>query len=197
MLQNIIMKIILYTIFSAILLSACTTNKNYTDIEEGWHKLPVILERIKAPKLPDKQYNILDFGAKEDGNLCTEAFRLAIQACHEAGGGQVVVPSGKYMTGAIHLLSNVELHVSEGATILFSTNPKDYLPVVHTRYEGNELYNYSPLIYAYQQENIAITGKGTLDGQATLENWWSWVKAKKEKTANLQYEPNSIPKLLN
>ena len=80
---------------------------------------------------------------------------------------------------------------------MFSTNPKDYLPVVHTRYEGSELYNYSPLIYAYKQENIAVTGKGTLDGQASLDNWWGWVKAKKKKEENLQNNPNSIPRLID
>ncbi|MCP4154470.1 MAG: glycoside hydrolase family 28 protein, partial [bacterium] len=109
----------------------------------------------------------------------------------------MLVPKGNYLTGAIHLLSNVELHIEEGATVLFSTNPKDYLPVVRTRYEGSELYNYSPLIYAFEQENIAVTGKGVLDGQASLENWWYWAKGKEKKADNLQNEPNSIPRLLD
>jgi unsaturated rhamnogalacturonyl hydrolase len=85
-----------------------------------------------------------------------------------------VVPAGEWHTGAIHIESNVNLHVSEGATILFSPDPKKYLPLVLTRWEGVELMNYSPLIYAFEKENIAITGKGTLDGSATKESWWGW-----------------------
>ena len=75
-----------------------------------------------------------------------------------AGGGRVVVPAGTFLTGAIHLKSSVNLHLSAGATLRFSRNPQDYLPVVFTRWEGVELMNYSPFIYAFEQENIAITG---------------------------------------
>jgi polygalacturonase len=78
------------------------------------------------------------------------------------------------LTGAIHLKSNVNLHVSPGATIKFSKNPGDYLPVVFTRWEGTELMNYSPFIYAFEQTNIAITGEGTLDGQSGTDSWWPW-----------------------
>lgn len=164
----------------------------HADIEAGWKNMELILARIKQPVFPNRQFTITDFGAKTDGSLCTEAFRKTIEACNKAGGGRVLVPKGTYVTGAIHLLSNVELHVSEGATILFSTNPKDYLPVVLTRFEGSQLYNYSPLIYAYKQENIAVTGKGILDGQASVDNWWGWTK----QGSNLQKEPNSAPRLL-
>lgn len=187
-------------IFSILILcfTACQLKTEHADIEAGWKAIDVILDRIQPPVFPDRQFDITDFGAKDDGNICTDAFRKAIVACNEAGGGRVLVPNGTYLTGAIHLLSNVELYVTEGATILFSTNPKDYLPVVHSRYEGCELYNYSPLIYAYKQENIAVTGKGVLDGQASLENWWGWAKAKgKEKSMQLQNQPNSIPRLMD
>ena len=102
----------------------------YADMEAGWKNMDQILERIKGPVFPEQQFVITDYGAEEHGKMCTEAFRNAILACHEAGGGRVVVPEGSFLTGAIHLLSNVELHVSEGATILFSTDPKDYLPVL-------------------------------------------------------------------
>lgn len=191
-----IMKYFLSSILMIIVFVSCESKTVHQDIEAGWKNMSTILKRIKAPVFPNKQFLITDYGAKDDGSLCTEAFKNAITACHEAGGGRVVVPKGEFVTGAIHLLSNVELHVSEGATVLFSTNPKDYLPIVHTRYEGSELYNYSPLIYAYKQENIAVTGKGILDGQASMENWWGWAKAKKIKSENLQNEPNSIPRLL-
>ncbi len=76
----------------------------------------------------------------------------------------------------IHLASNVNLHVGEGATLLFSTDPKDYLPVVYTRFESTECMNYSPLIYAFEKQNLAVTGPGTLDGQASAENWWAWTR---------------------
>ncbi|HYD83044.1 MAG TPA: glycoside hydrolase family 88 protein, partial [Opitutus sp.] len=138
----------------------------------GWADYEAVLARIKAPTFPDRDFPITDFGAKP-GADASAAIRAAIDACHKAGGGRVVVPPGAWGSGAIHLKSNVNLHVSEGATINFSTNPADF-PIVFTRWEGVELMNYSPLIYAFEQQNIAVTGKGTLDGQASLENWWSW-----------------------
>jgi polygalacturonase len=136
---------------------------------------PSILQRIKPPRFPKRTLYLNRFGAKPDGRTdCTAAFRNAINQCSKAGGGKVVVPAGTYLTGAIHLKSNINLEVSEGATIKFSTNPKDYLPVVFSRWEGTELFNYSPFIYAFEQQNIAITGKGTLDGQSNNEHWWPW-----------------------
>jgi unsaturated rhamnogalacturonyl hydrolase len=137
--------------------------------------MPSILERIKPPRFPKRTLYLNRFGAKGDGVTdCTAAFRRAIDQCARAGGGRVVVPEGTYLTGAIHLKSNVNLEVSEGATIKFSTNPKDFLPVVFSRWEGVEVFNYSPFIYAFEQRNIAITGKGTLDGQSNAEHWWPW-----------------------
>lgn len=127
------------------------------------------------PTFPDRDFLITDYGAVGDGQTdCTEAFKKAIAACNNAGGGRVVVPAGTFLTGAIHLKSNVNLHVTNNATILFSRDTKKFLPVVYTRFEGVELMNYSPFIYAYEQENIAITGSGTLDGQADDAGWWAW-----------------------
>ena len=83
-----------------------------------------------------------------------------------------MVSRGTWLTGAIHLKSNIDLCVKRGATIRFSADPKSYLPVVFARYEGTEVMNYSPLVYAFEQTNIAVTGEGTLDGQGT--NWHSW-----------------------
>lgn len=135
---------------------------------------PKILARIKPPKFKKKDFLITKYGAVADGKtLATEAIKKAIEDCNKKGGGRVVVPAGEWMTGAIHLKSNVNLHVSKGATIKFSTNPKDYLPIVHTRWEGMELMHLSPLIYAYEQTNIAITGEGTLDGQGK-SFFWKW-----------------------
>jgi len=142
----------------------------------GWEQVPLILEKIIPPVFADRDFNITDYGAIGDGESdCTEAFRKAIKACNQAGGGRVVVPAGKFLTGAIHLKSNVNLNVTAEATILFSTDSRKYLPVVYSRFEGMECMNYSPFIYAYEQENIAITGTGLLDGQADNEAWWNWV----------------------
>jgi len=154
-------------------LAACATP---TATEPtGWDAVPGILARIVAPTFPDRDFPITDFGAVADGQTdATAAIRDAIAACHAAGGGRVVVPAGTFLTGAIHLLSRVNLHVSEGATLKFSTDPKAYLPAVLTRWEGMDCYNYSALIYALDQEDIAVTGTGTLDGQASAENWWIW-----------------------
>ncbi|EGL81483.1 hypothetical protein CathTA2_3029 [Caldalkalibacillus thermarum TA2.A1] len=93
---------------------------------------------------------------------------------HQEGGGRVVVPQGTSLTGPIHLKSNVNLHLSKQAIIKFSQNPDHFLPVVRTSWEGVELYNYSPLIYAYKCKNIAITGFGTLGGQGDKYHWWPW-----------------------
>lgn len=137
-------------------------------------EMPKILARIKPPKFRKKDFVITKYGAVEGGEaMCTEAFRKAIEACSKSGGGRVVVPKGTFLTGAIHLKSNVNLFVSEGATIKFSKEGKDYLPVVRTRWEGMDLMGHSAFIYAYEQTNIAITGTGTLDGQSK-DSFWLW-----------------------
>lgn len=142
--------------------------------QDPWTKLIKIEQDIKEPFFKSNNYNVIAFGAVADGKtFCTESFRKAIQQCSKDGGGRVVVPKGKYLTGAIHLEDNVNLHLEDGAEILFSTNPEDF-PMVHTSFEGMELMNYSPLIYAYNKKNIAITGKGILNGQANQTNWWPW-----------------------
>ncbi len=144
---------------------------------ESWAAETKIVARIHAPTFPDRNFDITAFGAVADGKTdSTMALRHAIEACHAAGGGHVLVPTGTFLTGAIHLLSNVDLHLADGATIQFSTDPAAYLPVIYTRWEGTECMNYSAFIYAFEQENIAVTGTGTLDGCAGDENWWAWAR---------------------
>jgi polygalacturonase len=143
-------------------------------VEAEWAKAGEILARIKAPVFPDREFPITRFGAEAGGVAdASEAIRKAITACADAGGGRVVVPAGIFLTGPIHLKSGVNLHLDGGATLLFTTNTQAYLPAVFTRFEGMELYSYSPLIYAFEQENIAVTGEGVLDGQAADSNWWA------------------------
>lgn len=148
----------------------------------GWDQVPEILKRIVPPTFHDRDVDVTAHGAKGDGTTdCRPAFKAAVEACAKAGGGRVVVPAGKYLSnGPIHLLSNVNLHLAEGATILFGTNPDDYLVGdaargggVFVRWEGTRCFNYSPLIYAYKQKNIAVTGRGTIDGQ-TGKGWAAW-----------------------
>nr|WKN37320.1 glycoside hydrolase family 28 protein [Tunicatimonas sp. TK19036] len=164
----------------SFVLSSCGSNANTATEQpsvqsEVWNQVDTILEQIKPPVFPDQDFTITDYGATGDGSQdCTEAFQKAIAACSEAGGGRVIVPEGDFLSGPIHLKSNVNLHLVKGAKISFSTNPKAYLPLVYTRWEGVELMNYSPLIYAFEQENIAVTGEGILDGQANKTNWWPW-----------------------
>jgi polygalacturonase len=144
----------------------------------GWDRVPSILARIVPPVFPARDFDVTRYGAVGDGRTdCTAAFRAAIGACAEGGGGRVVVPEGRFLTGPIHLRSNVNLHVSRGATIALSQDPRAYLPAVFTRWEGMEMMGYSPLIYAFEQENVAITGEGTLDGQADATHWWPWKGA--------------------
>jgi polygalacturonase len=146
-------------------------------VEDAWAEMPEILARIKRPIFPKRDFKIIDHGAVAGGSSdCTDAIRKAIDACRAAGGGRVVVSPGVFLTGAIHLRSNVNLFISEGATLKFSTDPAKYLPVVFTRFEGTECLNFSPPIYAFEQENIAITGPGVVDGQASKENWWAWAR---------------------
>lgn len=146
-----------------------------TEYASAWKRADAIVAATKAPLFPARDFNIVDFGAVGDGKtMNTLAIKKAIAACHAAGGGRVVIPQGRFLTGPIHLLSNINLHLVKNATLAFSTNPDDYLPAVFTRWEGMEHMGYSPLIYAYRQKNLAITGEGTLDGQGDRQTWWPW-----------------------
>jgi len=143
--------------------------------EDLWSTAADILRRIKDPVFPARDVNVTAHGAKGDGATdCTAAIRAAIDACHAAGGGRVVVPAGRFLTGAIRLRSNVNLHLLEGATLAFRPDAELYLPLVLTRFEGMELMNYSPFVYALDETNVGLTGRGTLDGQANAQNWWGW-----------------------
>ncbi|MEH6408299.1 MAG: glycoside hydrolase family 28 protein [Leeuwenhoekiella sp.] len=192
---------------STILVIGFVSCKNQSKVAENqvlstknaWLQADEIIEKIGKPTFPDAVFSILDYGAVSDGKtLNTEAFAKAIQACTDAGGGRVLVPGGAFLTGPIHLKSNVDLHLDAGAEVLFTKDKKAYLPMVHTSYEGMELMNYSPLIYAYKQKNFAITGEGTFNGQADNQNWWPWCGA--ERYGHLEGTPqqkddHNLPRL--
>ena len=106
--------------------------------------------------------------------MTSEAISKAIDEANKNGCGTVVIPEGEWLTKKIHLKSNVNLQLNKGAVLLFSESPEDYLPPVQTTWEGMECYNYSPLVYAYDCENVAITGEGTL--KAKLDVWKIWYR---------------------
>ena len=161
-----------------IALSIVVTNVRADDVA------PLLPLETKFPS--DKIVKITDTGAVADGTaLCNDAITKAIDQCAAAGGGIVEFPAVAhpqtrasdtiYLTGAIHMKSNITLQIDEGVTLKFTTDRAQY-PLVKTRYECTDVMNYSPLIYAYQCENIRITGKGTLDGQG--QAWWDWTRGK-------------------
>jgi lysophospholipase L1-like esterase len=137
-------------------------------------KAPFAMPAIKVPDFSKcKRLLITDFGAVAgDQEKTSAAIAKAIDQANKLGGGVVVIPQGEWLTGKIHLKSNVNLHLNKGAVLLFSDRPEDYLPAVHSSWEGMECYNYSPLIYAYQCKNIAITGEGEV--KAKMDTWKVW-----------------------
>lgn len=176
MIKKDIFKVPSVTMLLVIFLVSCATSKQNKDSNSdvAWTNAIKNIQEIKEPVFLNKVYNINDYGAKGDGIFNnSEAFKNTIKLCAENGGGIVLVPQGKFFTGPIQLENNINLQIQEGAEIVFSTNPSDY-PLVITSFEGTELMNYSPLLYAYKKTNVAITGKGTINGQGNNINWWPW-----------------------
>lgn len=153
-------------------------------------KVDSIVNRIQLPVFPAYQINVTKLGAKGDSVTNNKAaFDKAMALCKKNNGGTIIVPKGIYkINGPIHFVSNVNLKIEKGAKIKFSDNPQDYLPMVLTSWEGTILYNYSPLIYAYECNNIAITGEGTIDGEGGKT--WKTFKAKEGKGKDLSREMN-------
>ena len=165
------MKRLLQLLFVAIIVPIAAQAKAWDDNE-----YKRIEQSIKAPTFPERDFVITKYGAKT-GNTAAKnqkAINKAILACSKRGGGRVIVPAGTYLTGAITLLSNVNLVVEKDAKLQFVFEP-DLYPVVPTRWEGLDCHNVSPCIYAYKQENIAVTGEGTIDGGGSKETWWQWT----------------------
>ena len=158
---------------------------------EGWDKklYKQIERRIVAPRFPQSSFDIRDFGASPQATAARNqsAINAAIRACSEKGGGTVIVPAGEWNTGALRLQSHVNLRVEKGATLLFAYQPELY-PLVQTRWEGLDLMNYSPCIYAADAQDLAITGEGTIDGGGTHDTWWPWCGA-----AKYGFDPGKTP----
>jgi len=150
-------------------------------------KAPFGTFQIEVPDFSScKKLNITAYGAIQGNKTATsQAIASAITAANQLGGGRVVVPAGEWLTEKIHLKSNVDLHLEKGAVLLFSADPADYLPAVHSSWEGMECYNYSPLIYAYQCKNIAITGEGEIKAQ--MDVWKTWFARPRAHMESLKW----------
>ncbi|MFM6976515.1 MAG: glycoside hydrolase family 28 protein [Sphingobacteriaceae bacterium] len=134
-----------------------------------------------------KYYNVTDYGAKNDSSaLATKAIAKAIAAAAKAGGGTVYFAPGKYLTGPIHLKSNITILIDAGAELHFSDNFDDYLPMVPSRWEGTTVNNFSPLFYAYKAENISIIGRGLINGHG--KKWWDFAEGYDPKRPRSKWE---------
>jgi polygalacturonase len=162
-------------------------------MSRSFYGTPFDMEEIEAPTFPDQFFYVEDFlNSNHEGESDACVIQRAIEACSESGGGTVIVSQGEWVSGPIHLKSNIHLFFDDGAVVRFSGSFSDYLPVVFTRWEGMECYNYSPLIYALDCENIAITGRGTLIGNG--EAWWHWKGLQQHAANRLCYaESLGIP----
>jgi len=152
-------------------------------------KVDEIINRIQLPVIPMYKVDVTKLGAKGDSiSNSKPAFDKAMALCKKKNGGTIIVPKGVYtLNGPIHFVSNVNLYLEDGAKIRFGSNPKDY-PLVLTSWEGTMLYNYSPMIYGNNVENIAITGNGIIDGEA--KNTWIKWKPLEKKDQLLSREMN-------
>ena len=160
----------LKTLLLALLLPACA-------FAAGWdeNEYKRIEQSIQLPKIAERQFLITSFGAKTTATAAQnqKAINRVISLVSKKGGGKVIIPKGTWNTGAIELKSHVNLVLEEGATLHFAFEPKLY-PLVRTSWEGLACWNYSPCIYAYKATDIAITGKGTIDGGGNNDTFWQW-----------------------
>ncbi len=193
--QNV--KKFVITIFTTLtLVSSITCQPNLSFIPQ--EKIlpinaPFEMPELKRPEIPSNKFDIRDFGAKEGGQIKnTKAIKNAIEAAVKTGGGTIIIPKGKWLTGAIHLENNINLHLTKDAELIFSQDVEDYLPVVFSRHEDVECYKYSAFIYANGKKNIAITGEGVLNGQG--KPWWKF-KVEKKASEQLLFEMarNDVP----
>jgi len=192
-----------YSLLLLILLSGCiglrhktkefSGRQAETTAQEAWEELPARLAKIKAPEFPGATFSILDFGARSDTAFDSRpAILSAIAEAAKAGGGRVLIPAGHFQcNGPIHLKSGVTLELSKGAVLRFSDCPEDYLPAVKVRWEGTVCWNWSPLIYAYQQQNIGVIGEGLLEGNGKQ---WSvdWREKQKPDKKRLRQMGNDV-----
>ena len=178
----------LIAIFFIFQISCSRKHHSHVTFETIKCAAPFEMPAITIPNFTNcRKYTITEFGAVPENKQKTSmAIAKAIDIANKNGGGTVVIPKGEWLTEKVHLKSNVNLHLEMGAILLFSDNPEDYLPPVYSTWEGMECLNYSPLIYAWQCKNIAITGQGEL--KAKMDIWKAWF-------ARSQAHLNSLKRL--
>ena len=164
------------TFFSLLLLTTCLTTaaaQQYVTVEAP--ESPYGFEPLQMYVFPKRDFPITRYGAKPgDVKATTAAIAKAMTACNKAGGGRVVIPEGEWLTGPVHFKSHCQLYLAEGSKLVFEDDVTLYLPAVKTSWEGSECMNLSPLLYAFECENIAVSGKGTLAPK--LDFWQTWVE---------------------
>lgn len=152
-----------------------------------WADADAIVRAIRPAAIKAVEHTAQLTGDKSapDGGF-RAGLQAAIDIASAAGGGRVRVPAGTWLcAGPIRLKSGVELHLERGANVRFLPDPALYLPVVFTRWEGTECFNYSPFVYAREQSDVALTGEGTLDGQGA-EHWLPWRARQREDQTRLR-----------
>ncbi len=168
------------TLAGASALVACSQPKALSPMDEAFAEAQSMVDSMVVPTFCSDTFCITAFGAdtNAEASVNKAAICAAIDSCSATGGGVVLVPAGNWTTGPLTLKSNVNLHLAEGATLLFSTNYADYAETVVTRWEGLDCQNLHPLIFADSTVNVAITGQGVINGQGSNDNWW-YMKGKK------------------
>lgn len=144
-------------------------------LADGWNEAEyrAIERSIEQPKIAKRTVVITKFGAKTTASAAQnqQAIHRAIAYLAKQGGGKVVVPAGKWQTGALRLASGIELVVSKDALLQFVFDRSLY-PLVKTSWEGMMCWNYSPCIYSYGADDVVVSGEGTIDGGGSNETWW-------------------------
>jgi polygalacturonase len=158
----------------ALLAAGCGRGVQETG-PDPWAKAAEIVDGIRLPVIPGQVFRLSVYGGTGDGLTDNRAaFEHVIRACSEAGGGQILVEPGDYLVrGPINLESHMDLHLEEGARLVFGNDPADYLPVVLTSWEGTRCYNYSPFIRIFRADDVSITGRGEIDGEGS-DPWNGW-----------------------
>ena len=161
------------------LLVLCSCDKECKRLDSLYEGLPFAMEKVAMPSIPARSVCLSDFGAVGDGvTLNTDAFARAIDALAQKGGGRLVVPAGIWRTGPIALQSRIELHLDGDALIVFDPD-RDLYPIIDTNFEGLDVRRCTSPIHAEGATDIAITGKGIIDGSGEY-----WRELKRAKVGN-------------
>ena len=173
----------IFSIVCACLLALSAQANSIDKYDALYENLPFKMEKVTRPQFPANEVNLKDFGAVGDGStLCTDAFKKAIEALEQKGGGKLIVPQGVWFTGPITLKSNINLHIEKGGVILFSADVNLY-PLVETSFEGLDTRRCQSPISGRNLENVAITGQGAIDGNGEY-----WRPLKKAKVTSAQWK---------